>query len=43
LGQKIEIAPNTNQINLSKAEAGIYILKIENETGNSQTHKIVKK
>lgn len=42
LGQIIETKQNTNQIDLSKAEAGVYFLKIENENGNSQTHKIVK-
>lgn len=42
LGQLIETNQNTNQIDLSKAEAGVYLLKIEDENGNSQTHKIVK-
>ncbi len=42
LGQSIERKQNTNQIDLSKAEAGVYILNIEDENGNSQTHKIVK-
>ncbi len=42
LGQIIESKQNTNQIELSKAEAGIYLLMIEDENGNSQTHKIVK-
>jgi len=42
LGQLIETNQNTNQIDLSKTEAGVYILKIEDENGNSQTHKIVK-
>ncbi len=42
LGQRIETMQNTNQIDLSKTEAGVYLLKIEDENGNSQTHKIVK-
>lgn len=42
LGQRIEIKRNTNQINLSKAEAGVYLLRMEDANGNSQTHKIVK-
>lgn len=42
LGQIIETKQNTNQIDISKAEAGVYLLKIEDENGNSQTHKIVK-
>jgi hypothetical protein len=42
LGQNIEKKQNTNQIDLSKAKAGIYLLNIEDENGNSQTHKIVK-
>ena len=42
LGQRLETKQNTNLIDLSKAEAAIYFLKIEDGTGNSQTHKIVK-
>ncbi|KXN98287.1 hypothetical protein LS48_12035 [Aequorivita aquimaris] len=42
LGQLIETNQNTNQIDLSKAESGVYLLKIEDANGNSQTHKIVK-
>jgi len=42
LGQRIESNQNTNEIDLSKAQAGIYILKIEDGNGNSQSHKIVK-
>lgn len=42
LGQRIATHRNTNQIDLSKAEAGVYLLKIEDENGNSQTHKILK-
>jgi len=42
LGQRIETMQNTNQIDLSKAQAGVYLLKIEDGNGNSQTHKIVK-
>ncbi|SRX54784.1 T9SS type A sorting domain-containing protein [Aequorivita sp. CIP111184] len=42
LGQIIETKQKTNQIDLSKAEAGVYLLKIEDVNGNSQTHKIVK-
>lgn len=42
LGQKIEIEQNTNEIDISKAEAGIYLLNIEFENGNTQTHKILK-
>lgn len=42
LGQIIDSKQNTNQIDLSKAEAGVYLLKIEDEKGNSQTHKVVK-
>lgn len=42
LGQRIETGQNTNQIDLSKAEAGVYLLKIEGENGNFQTHKILK-
>ncbi len=42
LGQLIETNQSTNQIDLSKAETGVYLLKIEDTKGNSQTHKIVK-
>ncbi len=42
LGQSIERYQNTNQIDLSKAEAGVYLLKFEDASGNSQTQKIVK-
>ncbi|MDN3725190.1 T9SS type A sorting domain-containing protein [Aequorivita sp. SDUM287046] len=42
LGQLIEEKQNIAQIDLSKVEAGVYLLKIEDENGNSQTHKIVK-
>ncbi len=42
LGQMIQIKQHTNQIDLSKTEAGVYFIKIEDENGNSQTHKIVK-
>lgn len=42
LGQSIATNQNTNQIDLSKAEAGVYLLKIEDANGNSKTHKIVK-
>tara|TARA_R110002012_G_scaffold11368_2_gene51370 strand:+ start:45126 stop:46514 length:1389 start_codon:yes stop_codon:yes gene_type:complete len=42
LGQSIEKNQNANQIDLSKAESGVYLLKIEDRNGNSQTHKIVK-
>ncbi len=42
LGQLVETTSENNQIDLSKAEAGIYLLKIEDGNGNSQTHKIVK-
>lgn len=42
LGQSIERYQNTNQIDLSKTEAGVYLLKIEDANGNSKTHKIVK-
>ena len=42
LGQSIEKKQNTNQIDLSKTEAGVYLLKFEDANGNSQTHKIVK-
>lgn len=42
LGQRIETKQNTNQVDLSKAEAGVYILNIEDANGNSHTHKIVK-
>ncbi len=42
LGQLIETNQNTNQIDLSNAEAGVYLLNIEDEKGNSQTHKILK-
>ncbi|HBL79714.1 MAG TPA: hypothetical protein DDZ79_07190, partial [Aequorivita sp.] len=39
LGQLIEIVQNTDQIDISKAEAGVYLLKFEDVNGNSQTHK----
>lgn len=42
LGQRIETTKNINQIDLSKTEAGVYLLKIEDENGNYQTHKILK-
>ena len=42
LGQRIETTRDNNQIDLSKADAGVYLLKIEDENGNSQTHKILK-
>ena len=42
LGQNIEKTQNTNLIDLSKAEAGVYFLKIVDENGNSQTNKILK-
>lgn len=42
LGQLVETTLENNQIELSKAESGVYLLKIEDENGNSQTHKIVK-
>ncbi|HAV54912.1 MAG TPA: hypothetical protein DCX41_08315 [Aequorivita sp.] len=42
LGQLIEIVQNTDQIDISKAEAGVYLLKFEDVNGNSQTHKILK-
>lgn len=42
LGQLVESISETNQVDLSKAEAGVYSLKIEDENGNSQTQKIVK-
>ncbi|MDC8001641.1 T9SS type A sorting domain-containing protein [Aequorivita todarodis] len=42
LGQSIATKQNINQIDLSKAEAGVYLLKIEDANGNLKTHKIVK-
>lgn len=42
LGQRIHTAFENGGIDLSSLPAGIYCLQIEDETGNSQTHKIVK-
>ena len=42
LGQRIETTRDNNQIDLSKADAGVYLLKIEDGSGNYQTHKIIK-
>jgi hypothetical protein len=42
LGQRITTAFENGEIDLSSLPAGIYCLQIETETGNSQTHKIVK-
>ncbi|HBC05472.1 MAG TPA: hypothetical protein DC015_15060, partial [Aequorivita sp.] len=42
LGQSIERNQNSTQIDLSKVEVGVYLLKIEDRNGDSQTHKIVK-
>ncbi|MBK5213890.1 MAG: T9SS type A sorting domain-containing protein [Flavobacteriaceae bacterium] len=42
LGQMIETTSENNQVDLSKAEAGVYFLKIESENGNFQTFKIVR-
>lgn len=42
LGQIIATNLENNQIDLTKAASGVYLLKIEDENGNSQTHKIVK-
>jgi hypothetical protein len=42
LGQLVETSSENNQIDISKVEAGVYFLKIEDEGGNSQTHKILK-
>ncbi|MEH6765986.1 T9SS type A sorting domain-containing protein [Aequorivita antarctica] len=42
LGQRIETTIDKKQIDLSKAETGVYLLKIEDGNGNFQTHKIVK-
>lgn len=43
LGQLLETNRNANQIDLSKVNAGVYFLEIEDENGNSQTQKIMKK
>src|SRR5690606_4064825 len=42
LGQRIESKQHTNKIDLSKAEAGVYLLKIEDGNGSFETHKILK-
>lgn len=43
LGQRIEVTSENDQIDLSNADSGVYLLKIEDENGNSQTFKILKK
>ena len=43
LGQKIKTARQSNSIDLSSFESGIYFLQLKTETGKSQTHKIIKK
>ena len=40
LGQLVESISETNQVDLSKAEAGVYLLKIEDES--YQTFKRIK-
>ncbi|AFL81507.1 hypothetical protein Aeqsu_2042 [Aequorivita sublithincola DSM 14238] len=42
LGQLIETNSKNNQIDISKAESGVYILKIEDESGNFQTFKVLR-
>jgi hypothetical protein len=42
LGQQIQATITNNQVDFSKIQNGIYFLKIEDENGNSQTHKILK-
>ncbi|MCZ6595144.1 MAG: T9SS type A sorting domain-containing protein [Bacteroidetes bacterium] len=43
LGQNIDLTWDTSQIDLSKLESGIYFLRLEDETGFSEIHKIIKK
>ncbi|MBK5213889.1 MAG: T9SS type A sorting domain-containing protein [Flavobacteriaceae bacterium] len=42
LGQLVETTLENNQIDLSKAEAGVYLLKIEDVSGGFHTYKILK-
>lgn len=42
LGQRLETHKNTNQIDLSKFNAGVYLVKIEDKDRNSQTIKVVR-
>lgn len=42
LGQRIQKTKGNSQIDISKTQKGVYFLKVEDENGNSQTHKILK-
>jgi len=42
IGQIINVARNTKEIDLSNSDSGIYFLKIEDENGYSEVHKVVK-
>ncbi|MCR9183082.1 MAG: T9SS type A sorting domain-containing protein, partial [Flavobacteriaceae bacterium] len=43
LGQKIQATLENNQIDFSKIQKGVYLLKIEGGNGHSHIHKILKK
>ncbi|MGK0233338.1 MAG: hypothetical protein ACI9VJ_000615 [Salibacteraceae bacterium] len=42
IGQKISKIKNQSEVNLSSFDAGIYFLKINDDSGNSEIHKIIK-
>lgn len=43
LGQQVNFSLNNDQVDLSKAAAGVYFITLENSLGNVQKYKIVKK
>jgi len=43
LGQKIDVTWSSSEIDLSNIESGIYFLRIQDQNGFSEIHKIIKK